>query len=50
MGEYANGAGQPLLQFSTVSLHRLVAPADETLCEWWWCLSRRCRRCVPALF
>ena len=26
MGEYANGAGQPLLQFSTVSLHRRVKP------------------------
>ena len=26
MGEYANGAGQPLLQFSTVSLHRQMRP------------------------
>ena len=26
MGEYANGAGQLLLQFSTVSLHRRVKP------------------------
>ena len=26
MGESANGAGQPLLQFSTVSLHRQRKP------------------------
>ena len=31
MGEYTNGASQPLLQFSTVSLHRQM----KTLCEWW---------------